>query len=94
MLLVGSQAKTYVELSTRVAASTVQSNHLYTQEVLARSNTLWDLERHLALVLDHLVNGPLLGGWVVAVVVDLEPLQAADVGLSRAVDLGTADRCQ
>lgn len=85
--VVAGNLETHVELSTRVRTSSVESDELDTEEVLARGNATGDGEGDLALVGDQLVNGP--GATVKTVMVDLEPLEASDSGLSSIGNLCT-----
>ncbi len=58
------------------------------EKVLARLDAARDVECHLALVGNHLIDTPY--SVRVPVLVDLEPLQARDVALGRVRDLSTA----
>lgn len=62
---------TYVELSTRVAASAMESNHLNTEEVLSALNARWDADSVAALAVDHLLSAPNVVGETI--LLDLEP---------------------
>ena len=62
-----------------------------TEQVLAGGYAARDGEGHLALVCDQGVDGPLTSGRVVAVLVDLEPLQAVHVALRRVGHLCAVD---
>ena len=68
-----------------------RTDDLVAQEVLAGLDTARDRERHLALVRDERVDGPLLRRRVVPVLVDLEPLEAGHGRLGRVRDLGADD---
>lgn len=62
-----------------------------TKEVLSRGNAFGDSERHLALVGDEGVDSPYASGGVVAVLVDLEPLETCHAGSGGSTrgNLGT-----
>lgn len=66
-----------------------RTDNLVSEEVLAGGDAAGDGERDLALVGNQGVDGPGLGCGVVAVLVDLEPLQASHRRLSGARDLCT-----
>lgn len=68
--------------STRVVASGVESNQFTTEEVVARGDTVGDLDGDLAAVGNELVDSPRAS--VVAILVDLEPT----AGRSRASGRG------
>ena len=76
----------HIELSTAALASSVQSNRLGADEVVAGGDLAGELERTLAAVLVEQVGAPGLAAGVVAELVDLEPLAGA-VGRGGVVHL-------
>lgn len=71
-----------VELSAGVVAGAVQGDHLSAEEVLARRDTLRDLDLVLSLAVDDLLGTP--DAVVEAVLLDLEPA-TADPGVGGRV---------
>ena len=65
----------------------MEGDELYSHQVLASWDTVWDGIGHLALILDEAVHSP-NSTRVKAIVVDLEPLQTGDARLSCVGDLG------
>ena len=71
-----------------LAGDVVHGGHLGAEEVGARGQTLGNLDAEQAVVLDDLLDGPLLARIVVAVVPDLEPAGAAGVLVKVGDGLG------
>ena len=85
---ISNQQDAHIKLRAGVVARTVQRDELVTEEVEAILDARRDLERDLALVLDHCVHAPGVGRRVIAFLVDLEPGEARRVEVRRVVDLG------
>lgn len=73
-------------MGTGIGASSVESEELDTEKVLARLNATGNRKGKLALVGDELVNSPNIVGKTV--VVDLQLLEARDGRLSGVGNFG------
>ena len=73
----GDFGSTYVELSAGVVGGAMESDQLYSHQVLTGRDAVRDGVCHLALILDEAVHSPNPTG-VKAIVVNLEPFQTGN----------------
>jgi len=76
------------ELSAGVRSRVLESNGLSSEQVLAGFQTRRDGEIGVSAVDEEQIRAPLVGGSVVAILSDLEPLEACDGDLGSRRDLG------